>query len=69
MSYIDRKNILSEGLIDKIISVLTKKKKIKDLTKAEKKAYDDAMKHFKKANDILDKNLKARGIKSRFAGL
>ena len=48
MSYIDRKNILSEGLIDKIISVLTKKKKIKDLTKAE---------------------MKARGIKSRFAGL
>ena len=69
MSYIDRKNILSEGIIDKIIGVLTKKKKIKDLTKKEKKAYDDAMKHFKKANDILKKNLKARGIEDRFAGL
>ena len=69
MSYMDKKNILSEGLIDKIISVITKKKKIKDLKRAEKKAYDDAMKHFKKANDILKKNLKARGIKDRFAEL
>jgi hypothetical protein len=30
MSYMDRKNILSEGIIDKIIGVLTKKKKIKE---------------------------------------
>ena len=69
MSYMDKKNILSEGLIDKIISVITKKKKIKDLKRAEKKAYDDAMKHFKKANDILKKNLKARGLDDPFAGL
>ena len=69
MSYMDRKNILSEGLIDKIIGVLTKKKKIKDLKKAEKKAYDDAMKHIKKAQSILAKSSKARGIKSRFADL
>ena len=69
MSYMDRKNIIAEGLIDKVIDVLTKKKKIKNLKKAEKKAYDDAMKHFKKANDILKKNLKARGIEDRFAGL
>ena len=48
-----------------------KKKAIrrKKLSKAEKKHYDNAMKHFKKANDILSKNLKDSGIKSRFAGL
>ena len=69
MSYMDIKNIIAEWLIDKVIDVLTKKKKIKNLKKAEKKAYDDAMKHFKKANDILKKNLKARGIEDRFAGL
>lgn len=69
MSYMDKKNILSEGLIDKIISVITKKKKIKDLKRAEKKAYDDAMKHFKKAQSILAKTHKARGIKSKFTDL
>ena len=69
MSYMNKKNILSEGIIDKIIGVLTKKKKIKDLTKAEKKAYDDAMKHIKRANTILKKNLKARGLKDPVAGI
>jgi|TARA_B100000073_G_scaffold333687_1_gene325392 cell shape-determining protein MreC len=65
-------NILSEGLIDKIISKLTNaqtKRELKKLSKAEKKHYDNAMKHFKKANDILKKNLKDSGIEDRFAGL
>ena len=72
MSYMDKENILSEGLIDKIISKLTNaktKRELKKLSKAEKKHYDNAMKHFKKANDILKKNLKDSGIEDRFAGL
>ena len=40
MSYLDRKNILAEGLIDKLIGLLTKKKKLKGLSKEERKAYD-----------------------------
>ncbi len=72
MSYMNTENILSEGLIDKIISKLTNaqtKRELKKLSKAEKKHYDNAMKHFKKANDILKKNLKDSGIEDRFAGL
>lgn len=72
MSYMDRENILSEGLIDKIISKLTNaktKREIKKLSKAEQKHYDNAMKHFKKANDILKKNLKDSGMEDPFAGL
>lgn len=68
MSFMDRKNILEEGLIDKLIGLL-KKSKSKANDKESKKAYADAMMHFNKANAILKKNLKKRGIKDRFAGL
>ena len=65
MSYMDRKNILEEGLIDKLIGLL-KKSKSKTNDKESKKAYTDAMMHFNKANAILKKNHKKLGIKSRF---
>jgi|15BtaG_2_1085339.scaffolds.fasta_scaffold07196_3 hypothetical protein len=68
MSFMDRKNILEEGLIDKLIGLL-KKSKSKTNDKETKKAYEDAMMHFNKANAILKNNLKKRGIKDRFAGL
>jgi len=72
MSYMDRENIISEGLLDKIIGKLTSaktKRDIKKLNKKEQEYYNDAMKHINKANDILKKNLKARGIEDRFAGI
>ncbi len=66
MSYMDRENILTEGLIDKLIGLLTKKKKLKGLSREERKAYDDAMKHFNKARAILKKSHEKSGIKSKF---
>lgn len=62
MSYMDRKNILSEGLIDKIIGILTKKKQIKNLKKAEKKAYDDALKSVRATGKSLDAALRKVGV-------
>ena len=61
MSYMDRKNILSEGLIDKLINVLKKaSKNAKD--KKLKKAYLDAFKSIESTNKSLDASLKKAGL-------
>lgn len=61
MSYMDRKNILSEGLIDKLINILTKAaKNAKD--KKLKKAYMNAMDAYKDVHKDQEAKLKKLGI-------
>ena len=71
MSYMDRKNILSEGFFDVLKKLLSKPKlspKDKKLMKDPKfkKLYKDYMKMSKKTDDALKKHLDKQGIKSRF---
>ena len=62
MSYMDRKNILSEGIIDKIIKVLTKAaKNAKD--RKLKKAYMDAIDAYNAVDKDQEAKLKKLGIK------
>ena len=61
MSYMDRKNILSEGIIDKLITLLTKSSKSAK-EKEEKKAYEDAMASAKAISKKLDAALKKAGV-------
>ena len=66
MSYMDRENILAEGLIDKLIGLLKKSKSKDKDSKEAQKAYNDAMDHISKAKAILKKRQQKSGIKSRF---
>lgn len=61
MSYMDRKNILSEGIIDKLITLLTKSSKSAK-EKEEKKAYKDAMASTKAISKKLDAALRKAGV-------
>ena len=71
MSYMDRKNILDEGFFSKLLQTLKKAKSSSKVKKDKEvqKAYDDALKAVNDANKALDKTLKKRGIKSRFADI
>ena len=63
MSYMDRKNILSEGFFDTLLKLLKNplvKKAMKD--PKTKKAFDKAMKNQKKTADFLDDLLRKQGI-------
>jgi len=57
MSYMDRENILSEGVIDNILKLLSKKGRKKDVDKikSNKKLQKDMVKLQKKIDD-LNKN-------------
>ena len=69
MSYLDRKNILDEGFFSKLLQTLKKAKSSSKVKKDKEvqKAYDEALKAVDDANKALEKTLKKRGIKSRFA--
>ena len=54
MSYLDRKNILSEGFFDSLKKFFNRPK----LSKQEKKREKDAVKRFYKAHDKLQNRLK-----------
>ena len=63
MSFMDRKNILSEGFVDTLLNLLKNplvKKAMKD--PEAKKAFDKAMKSQKKTADFLDNLLRKQGI-------
>ena len=71
MSYMDRKNVLSEGFFYMLKKLLGKPKltpQDKKLMKNPefKKAYDDYIKSAKATSKALDATLKKQGIKSRF---
>ncbi len=71
MSFMDRKNILTEGFFDMLKKLLNRPKlssKDKLLMKDPefKKAYDDWKKSSEKTKKALASTLKKQGIKSRF---
>ena len=71
MSYMDGKNILSEGFFDLLKKILNRPKlssKDKKLMKnpAFKKLYNKYMKMSKDTDDSLKKQLDKLGVKSRF---
>ena len=71
MSYMDRKNILSEGFFDLLKKILNRPKlssKDKKLMKnpAFKKLYNKYIKMSKDTDDSLKKQLDKLGVKSRF---
>ncbi len=68
MSYMDRKNILSEGLIDKLLMKILKLDKKALKNPKVKKAFDNAMKQNKNISKSLDDLLKKQGIKPRQFG-
>ncbi len=69
MSYMDRKNILSEGFLDTLLNLL-KNPLVKKAMKnpKTKKAFNKAMKSQKNTADFLDNLLKKQGIEPRQFG-
>jgi hypothetical protein len=69
MSYMDRDNIIEEGLFDKLKNYFKDRKKYSMLTRILmkdpkfKKAYKDAEKAVDDYSDLVDKALKKRGLK------
>lgn len=61
MSYMDRKNILEEGIIDKLLQLITKSSK-KTKEKEAKKAYKKAEKQIRKTKKELDAALRRVGV-------
>jgi len=61
MSYMDRKNILEEGIIDKLVNILTKSSKTSKEKKA-KKAYKDALKSIMATRKDLEAALRKAGV-------
>ena len=63
MSYMDRKNILSEGIIDKLLMKVLKLDKKALKNPKVKKAFDKAVKQNKDTSKFLDDLLKKQNIK------
>ena len=69
MSYMDRDNIIEEGLFDKLKDYFKDRKKYDRLTKILmkdpewKKAYKDAEKAVDDYKNAMDKAMKKRGLK------
>ena len=63
MSYMDRKNILSEGIIDKLLMKILKLDKKALKNPKVKKAFNNAIKQNKNISKSLDDLLKKQGIK------
>ncbi len=69
MSYMDRDNIIEEGLFDKLKNYFKDRKKYDRLTKILmkdpewKKAYKDAEKAVDDYKNAMDKAMKKRGLK------
>jgi len=61
MSYMDRENILLEGIIDKLVKLLTKSTKSAK-EKEEEKAYKDALASVRATSKKLDAALKKAGV-------
>ena len=68
MSYMDRKNILSEGIIDKLLMKILKLDKKALNNPKVKKAFNNAIKQNKNISKSLDDLLKKQGIKPRQFG-